>query len=220
MKWERNSLPSRISVKWQPRGFALVDASRWLYLLSFLRCGSCPGPWPRAVLEAVRGAFACRRRALRAPDNTQLHWLARGGCSSKSINIAWYPPSWVTTFLGKQPSLFVSAQILTCPHQRFLFFFVSIVFKMWFSSSGTGFSLDAFCCSWLKGLLSVHLDVLRSISEHVWYKAAKCKRPFKQQQKAFLCRQGQVLQAIASLIKWIRIQGPQILLGISSRVSP
>lgn len=35
----------------------------------------------------------------------------------------------------------------------------------------------------------------------------KCKCPFEQQEeKAFLCRQGQVLQATASLIKRMRIQ--------------
>lgn len=93
-----------------------------------------PRPGTQAVLEAGRGgegrgAFPCCCRALRAPDSAQLRWLARGGCSSKSINIAWYLPSWVTTFLGKQPSLFLSAQILTCPRKRlFVFFFVLIVF--------------------------------------------------------------------------------------------
>lgn len=49
----------------------------------------------------------------------------------------------------------------------------------------------------------------------------KWKCPLKQpEEKAFLCSQGQVLQAIASVIKWIGIQDVELLLGISSWVSP
>lgn len=49
----------------------------------------------------------------------------------------------------------------------------------------------------------------------------KWKCPLKQpEEKAFLCSQGQELQAIASVIKLIGIQDVELLLGISSWVFP
>lgn len=49
----------------------------------------------------------------------------------------------------------------------------------------------------------------------------KRKCPLKQQEeKAFLCSQGQVLQATANVIKWIGILDVELLLGISSWVFP
>lgn len=49
----------------------------------------------------------------------------------------------------------------------------------------------------------------------------KWKCPLKQpEEKAFLWSQGQVLQAITSVIKLIGIQDVELLLGISSLVFP
>lgn len=96
-----------------------------------------------------------------------------------------------------QAEAVIYAQILTCPPKSFL---ISYFYKRSCVASPWWF---------------------RSVSGHIgWVNPDGSAHLHNKRKKPFLFSQGQVLQAITSVIKWIGIQDAELLLGISSWVSP
>lgn len=165
----------------------------WQHLTSPVAVSAAP-PVTEMVLKAVpRGLFPSALQA------TMCFPLPQGSVTARCRS-RLHLPTWLSTHLGLENSLLCPSSVhrasLGLP--KAFWFLIFTEGLVWGHCGGSGVSLGAL-----------------GVSQPKW----KC--PLKQQEeKAFLCSQGQVLQAIASMIKWIGIQDLELLLGISSWVSP